>query len=191
MDFGYWVMHGHGISREKIEAVPHWRDSELFDQLERLVLEYAEAITETPPTVDDELVRRLLDHLVEAQLVELTMIILLENMRSRFNSAAGLTGQGFKDRCEIPRLDGRVCGNGRKRGTVPWRSAVVRTEVVVDHGDPQKAQPRPRPGYREGKPTWQVPTLTPDSSRPSPFPPTTTRTPAACDSHARCSAATR
>jgi hypothetical protein len=141
MDFGYWVMHGHGISREKMEAVPHWRDSELFDQLERLVLEYAEAITETPPTVDDELVRRLLDHLVEAQLVELTMIILLENMRSRFNSAAGLTGQGFKDRCEIPRLDGRVCGKGGKRGTVPWRSAVVHTEVVVDHGDPQKAHP--------------------------------------------------
>ena len=34
MDFGYWVMHGHGISREKIEAVPHWRDSELFDPIE-------------------------------------------------------------------------------------------------------------------------------------------------------------
>jgi alkylhydroperoxidase family enzyme len=33
MDFGLWVMHGHGISREKIEAVPHWRDGELFDQL--------------------------------------------------------------------------------------------------------------------------------------------------------------
>jgi alkylhydroperoxidase family enzyme len=49
-------------------------------------------MTETPPTVDDELVKRLLDHLDEAQLVELTMIILLENVWSRFNSAAGLTG---------------------------------------------------------------------------------------------------
>ncbi|HEY8199951.1 MAG TPA: carboxymuconolactone decarboxylase family protein [Actinomycetota bacterium] len=67
MDFGYWVMHGHGLSREKIEAVPHWRDSELFDPLERLVIEYAEAMTETPPTVDDELVKRLLEHLDEAQ----------------------------------------------------------------------------------------------------------------------------
>jgi len=43
----------------------------LFDQLERLVLEYAEAMTETPPTVDDELVKSRLDHLDEAQAVQL------------------------------------------------------------------------------------------------------------------------
>jgi alkylhydroperoxidase family enzyme len=102
MDFGYWTMHSHGIPREKIEAVPRWRDSELFDPLERLVMEYAEAMTETPPTVDDELVNRLLDHLDEAQLIELTTTVCLENVRSRFNSAIGLTSQGFKDRCEIP-----------------------------------------------------------------------------------------
>jgi alkylhydroperoxidase family enzyme len=106
IDFGYWVMHGEGIPPEKIEAVPHWRDSDLFDPLERLVLEYAEAMTETPPTVGDELVRRLLDHLDEAQLVELTATICLENWRSRFNSAVGLTGQGFRDRCEAPQLQG-------------------------------------------------------------------------------------
>jgi alkylhydroperoxidase family enzyme len=51
VDFGYWVLHGHGIPREKIEPVSHWRDSDLFDPLERLVMEYAEAITQTPPTV--------------------------------------------------------------------------------------------------------------------------------------------
>ena len=107
IDFGYWVMHGDGISGEKIEAVPQWRDSGLFDPLERLVLEYAEAMTETPPTVDDELVKRLLDHLDEGQLVELMATICLENWRSRFNSAVGLAGQGFKDRCEVPQLQGR------------------------------------------------------------------------------------
>jgi alkylhydroperoxidase family enzyme len=106
MDFGYWTMHGHGIPREKIEAVPRWRDSKLFDPLERLVMEYAEAMTGTPPAVDDELVNRLLDHFDEAQLIELTIIVCLENVRSRFNSALGLTSQGFKDRCEIPTLSG-------------------------------------------------------------------------------------
>jgi alkylhydroperoxidase family enzyme len=106
MDFGYWTMHGHGIPREKIEAVPRWRDSKLFDPLERLVMEYAEAMTETPPTVDDDLVKRLLDHLDEGQLIELTTIVCLENVRSRFNSAIGLTSQGFKDRCEIPTISG-------------------------------------------------------------------------------------
>jgi hypothetical protein len=32
MDFGYWMLHGHGIPREKIEAVPYWRDSEVFSR---------------------------------------------------------------------------------------------------------------------------------------------------------------
>ncbi len=102
MDFGYWIMHGRGIPREKIEAVPHWRESNVFSPLERMVMEYAEAMTETPPIVDDELVKKLRVHLDEAQLVELTAIVCLENVRSRFNSAVGLTRQGFKERCEIP-----------------------------------------------------------------------------------------
>lgn len=104
MDFGYWVMHSHGtIPPEKIEAVPYWRDRQVFDPLERLVIEYAERATETPPTVDDGLVNDLLEHLDEAQLVELTMIVCLENVRSRFAAALGMTSQGFKDRCEVPR----------------------------------------------------------------------------------------
>lgn len=103
MDFGYWILHGHGIPREKIEAVPHWRESNVFNPLERLVMEYAEAMTETPPLVDDELVKKLRVHFDEAQLVELTVIVGLENVRSRFNSAVGLTRQGFKERCEVSR----------------------------------------------------------------------------------------
>jgi alkylhydroperoxidase family enzyme len=63
---------------------------------------YAEAMTTTPLEVTDEMVAGLLQHLDEAQLVELTMMISVENSRSRFNSALGLTSQGFKDRCEIP-----------------------------------------------------------------------------------------
>jgi alkylhydroperoxidase family enzyme len=108
MDFGYWILHTHGIPREKIDAVPRWRNSKLFGPLGRLVMEYAEAMTETPPTVDDELVKRLRDYFDEAQLVELTAIICLENVRSRFNSAVGLTRQGFKERCEIPQSKGHA-----------------------------------------------------------------------------------
>ncbi len=103
MDFGYWILHGRGIPREEIEAVPHWRESKLFSALERLVMEYAEAMTETPPVVDDEVVKKLRAHLDEAQLVELTAVVCLENVWSRFNSAIGLTRQGFKERCEVPR----------------------------------------------------------------------------------------
>jgi len=107
MDFGYWEsVTNHGVAAEKIHAVPHWRDSDVFSELERLVLGYAEAMTETPPAVTDEMVAQLREHLDEAQLVELTAIVAVENLRSRVNSALGLSSQGFKDRCEIPASNG-------------------------------------------------------------------------------------
>jgi alkylhydroperoxidase family enzyme len=101
LDFGYWeAAMLHHVPAAKIRAVPGWRDSGVFTELERLVLEYAEAMTDTPPGVTDELVARLAERLSEAQLVELTAIVAVENLRSRINSALGLTAQGFKDRCE-------------------------------------------------------------------------------------------
>ena len=107
MDFGYWeATMNHKVPAEKIRAVPNWRDSDVFTELERLVLEYAEAMTDTPPSVTDEMVARLRTHLSEAELVELTAIVAVENLRSRINAALGLTAQGFKDRCEIPAAGG-------------------------------------------------------------------------------------
>ena len=105
MDFGYWeATMKHDVPAGKIRAVPDWRSSDLFSALERLVLEYAEAMTATPPEVSDDLVEQLSAQLSEAELVELTAIIAVENLRSRINSALGLTAQGFKDRCETPAL---------------------------------------------------------------------------------------
>jgi alkylhydroperoxidase family enzyme len=107
MDFGYWEsVTNHKVPADKIRAVPHWRDSDVFTELERLVMDYAEAMTATPPEVTDELVDRLSAHLSEAQLVELTAIVAVENLRSRMNSALGLSAQGFKERCEIPATAG-------------------------------------------------------------------------------------
>ncbi|MFF5263176.1 carboxymuconolactone decarboxylase family protein [Actinomadura viridis] len=103
VDFGTWEANTHGVPLEKLQAVPNWRDSDLFEEDERLVMEYAEAMTSDPPAVTDELTAALRRHLDERQLVELTMMVAVENLRSRFNAAAGLAGQGFKDRCEIPR----------------------------------------------------------------------------------------
>jgi alkylhydroperoxidase family enzyme len=62
-------------------------------------------MTDTPPSITDEMVKRLSAHLDEAELVELTAMVAAENLRSRINSALGLTSQGFKDRCE-PRAAG-------------------------------------------------------------------------------------
>ncbi len=102
MDFGYFKAHNDGLDLDKLREVPRWRESDAFTPVERDVLEYAEAMTATPPTVTDELVGRLLDQLGAPAVVELTQMIALENMRSRFNSAAGLASQGYSDVCELP-----------------------------------------------------------------------------------------
>jgi len=115
LDFGYWeATVRHEVPAEKIHAVPHWRDSEVFNGLERLVLEYAEAMTDTPPSVTDEMVERLRAQLSDEELVELTAIVAVENLRSRINSALGLTAQGFKDRCEMPPPGGERGGVGSR-----------------------------------------------------------------------------
>jgi len=102
MDFGYYLAHNKGLDEAKLREVPRWRQSDIFDATERHVLEYADAMTATPPTVTDEMVAALLDDLGAPAVVELTQIIALENMRSRFNSAAGLASQGFSDVCALP-----------------------------------------------------------------------------------------
>jgi alkylhydroperoxidase family enzyme len=106
MDFGYWeTTVSHAVPAEKIRDTANWRDSQVFSELELLVMEYAEAMTATPPRVTDAMVEALLHHLNEAQLVELTAIIAVENLRSRINSALGLTAQGFTDRSDLPAAD--------------------------------------------------------------------------------------
>ncbi|TCN30464.1 alkylhydroperoxidase family enzyme [Kribbella orskensis] len=101
MDFGYWEYHHQGIDPAKLRAVPRWRDSDVYTDLERAVMEYAEAMTATPPEVTDEQVERLRRDLNDAELVELTTQVSLENFRSRTNSALGMTSQGFKRYCEL------------------------------------------------------------------------------------------
>ena len=46
------------------------------------------------------------------QLVELTAIVAVENLRSRINAALGLTAQGFRDQCEIPAAGGAAAVGG-------------------------------------------------------------------------------
>ena len=102
MDFGYYAAHSRGLAVDRLREVPRWRESGAFDDRERRVMEYAEAMTATPPTVDDAMTAALREDLGDEAFVELTMIVAVENERSRFNSALGLTSQGFSDRCEIP-----------------------------------------------------------------------------------------
>ncbi len=102
LDFGYFMAHHDGLDLSRLREVPRWRESEVFTPLERDVLEYAEAMSSTPLTVTDGMVGRLVEQLGAPAVVELTQMVALENMRSRFNAAAGLESQGFSDVCELP-----------------------------------------------------------------------------------------
>jgi AhpD family alkylhydroperoxidase len=86
-----------GLTDEQLLALPRYRDSELFTDTEKLVLDYAAGMCRTPVDVPDALFARLREHFDEAQLVELTYVIALENLRGRFNLALGVGPAGFSD----------------------------------------------------------------------------------------------
>jgi AhpD family alkylhydroperoxidase len=97
LDFGSYLAQRSGCAEAKLRELATWRDSVQFDGVERLVLEYAEAMTRTPVEVTDELFAQLREHFDERQMVELTMAIALENLYSRSNWAFGLEGEGFSE----------------------------------------------------------------------------------------------
>jgi alkylhydroperoxidase family enzyme len=104
LDFGYFQAHNEGLDVTKAREVPRWRESDVFTSLERDVMEYAEAMTLTPPTVTDELSGRLLTALGPSALVELTTVIGLSNFMARGNTAFGVTSQEFSSACGLAPL---------------------------------------------------------------------------------------
>src|SRR6185437_56986 len=103
MDFGYWDGHKLGIAVEKLNAVPTWRERrDMFSDAELAVMEYAEAMCETEPAVTDEQAARLIELLGQPAFVELTVMVGVENLRSRVNASLGMRSQGFSDRCQVP-----------------------------------------------------------------------------------------
>lgn len=102
LDLGYFQAHNEGLDMAKAGEVPRWRASTAFTPLERDVLEYAEAMTETPPCVTDELSARLLDQLGAPALLELTTVVGFANLTARSNTALGIGAQGFSEACAVP-----------------------------------------------------------------------------------------
>jgi alkylhydroperoxidase family enzyme len=84
-----------GASDEKIRQIETAAGSALFDERERVALAYAEAMTITGQKVTDELFARARAQFSDAELVELSAAVALENFRSKFNTALGIEAQGF------------------------------------------------------------------------------------------------
>jgi AhpD family alkylhydroperoxidase len=104
LDLGYFQAHNEGLDEAKAREVPRWRESDVFTPLERDVMEYAEAMSQTPPTVTDELSARLLEQLGAPAMVELTAIVALANQMARANVALGIEAQGFSAACGLAPL---------------------------------------------------------------------------------------
>jgi alkylhydroperoxidase family enzyme len=102
LDLGYFMAHHDGLDVERAREVPRWRESDVFTPLERDVMDYAEAMSQTPPTVTDELSARLLKSLGAPALLELTAYVTLANMAARMNIAIGpFESQGFATACGL------------------------------------------------------------------------------------------
>ncbi|MGP8161363.1 MAG: carboxymuconolactone decarboxylase family protein [Candidatus Dormibacteria bacterium] len=116
IDLGSQVARRSGLSDAQLLDLPVHRESQLFTDLEKLVLDYAVAMSQTPVRVSDELFAELAKHFDDAQLVELTHVIALENLRGRFNLAFGIGAAGFSEGlvCAVPATAfDRSTGGGR------------------------------------------------------------------------------
>jgi AhpD family alkylhydroperoxidase len=103
LDIGSAIGRKAGVTVEQLADLPRYRESDRFDETEKLVLDYAVAMTATPSDVPDELFESLRARLDERQLVELTSAIAIENYRARFNWAFRIGPQGFTmGACAVP-----------------------------------------------------------------------------------------
>ncbi|HEY1966532.1 MAG TPA: carboxymuconolactone decarboxylase family protein [Pseudonocardia sp.] len=104
IDIGSQIARRSGLTDAELLALPNYRTSPLFSELDKLVLDYAVGMSRTPVDVPDELFDRLRTHFDEPALVQLTYLIALENMRGRFNLAMGIGSAGFTEGmvCAVP-----------------------------------------------------------------------------------------
>lgn len=88
-----------GVTEAKLAQVAAFADSESFDERERAVLHYTEAITYTDRQPDDEHFAALRQYFDDDGIVELTALIAFQNLSSKFNAALRVPPQGF---CPVP-----------------------------------------------------------------------------------------
>lgn len=81
-------------------ALADYRNSDLFDAKEKLVLDYSESMTYDDRDVSDEMFSALQLHFDDDAIVQLTEIIAWENASSKFNRALRIPSQGLWRRCE-------------------------------------------------------------------------------------------
>jgi alkylhydroperoxidase family enzyme len=104
LDLNYFMAHNRRLDEAKVREVPRWRESDVFTPLERKVMEYAEAMSQTPPTVTDAMSAAMLEELGPPALVELTARVAFTNSTARGNIALGIKSEEFSTACGLQPL---------------------------------------------------------------------------------------
>jgi 4-carboxymuconolactone decarboxylase len=99
------------VTEQQLLELDAFEASSAFTELEKMVLRYSAAMTQTPVEVPDTLFADLQQHFDAKQMVELTSAIAWENYRARFDHAFGIEAEGFSDggMCPLP-ARGRQAG---------------------------------------------------------------------------------
>jgi AhpD family alkylhydroperoxidase len=108
LDLHYFMAHNNGLDEAKAREVPRWRESSVFTPVERRVMEYAEAMSQTPVTVTDGMTAALLEDLGAAGVLELTARVGVMNLTARANVALGIRSQEYAASCGLQPLASRV-----------------------------------------------------------------------------------
>jgi AhpD family alkylhydroperoxidase len=113
VDFGSMLQRLDGLDIDRLQDIDNYQTSPHFTDDERAAIAYADAMTTDPHTVTDEQVADLRNRFGEAGVIELTYQVGVENMRSRMNSALGITEQGFNsgDACRVPWMEQTAAEN--------------------------------------------------------------------------------
>ncbi|HKN01729.1 MAG TPA: hypothetical protein VJX23_14525 [Candidatus Binataceae bacterium] len=88
-----------GLSFEKLGAIAEYQTSDMFTPAEEAALRYTDEMCRLSVDVPDEVFDELRRHFNDAEIVELTATIALENFRARFNRALQVPADGL---CPLP-----------------------------------------------------------------------------------------
>ena len=103
VDINASTLESRGVRLEKALALEEHETSGLFDARERAALRFADQMTRTGSSVDDDAFEALRRQFDDAQIVELTALVALQNASSKFNAALRIPAQGFCPAVSGPR----------------------------------------------------------------------------------------
>jgi uncharacterized peroxidase-related enzyme len=76
-----------GLSKEQIDSLSFYKNSDAFDEKEKAVILYAERVTKGASAMREGSLEELKKHFNEEQIVELTLTVCVANFTNRFNDA--------------------------------------------------------------------------------------------------------